>query len=1117
MSDLAHYSFLPWLRQGLSTKITEKDTLGKSGTGLDNAIIRVTLKVDVTVQDTSIEDDSLNDTIISKQVHLVGPGDIVGLSDRAIVRTNPPKNITNFEANSLVYMDFYEEDFLWRYTPANPDTSTQNKARRLRPWLTLLVLKETEFELQENPDGLAVLMINDSTKDSIFPKHTETWAWAHVQMNQPLVNGSGNALTNEVNNALEEDPDNGISRLLCPRKLVKSTAYTAFLIPAFETGRLAGLGEPATGIKAQEPSWQKAANGTVSFSSTRQGYFPVYHQWSFHTGAFGDFESLVAVLEPIVMENNSGKMPMDIQSPGFALDGVSESKTLGMEGALKPPNAVPDVWPKPGGDKDFEEGLQKLLNFSQEVADENSPTTSLDTNPFYNVPTHDDPILVPPTYGLHHAMIKKLGSRRGQRNPKWIETLNKNPTLRATAGLGTKTVQDKQEDLMHRAWQQIGEVNDANQKIKEAELAKMASRSLFSKHIASASFNKGLTRTSAFHKRILNQSGTKTIQTDFVESRIPLAAKSAAFKRITRPGKKGNKIINRLSDPAIDFQKNLLVNFNTTNTLQDNLNGVDVSNDTKALMAAAPKAAPVNAVTLALVDTAITTAVTHYNTDETNVAQETFFRTVQAANLDSSNLTAQRNALRNALNGLNNPNPSAAVKTLVEAVITDILSLQKNVDNSGFTSISIKISRYKEVFGTVSTTKFYESIRVSRPLDDDDDGKESFSSATSSQDLETFQSTFANLKQKTDEFESPVVLPVLNDLNQVYADLREKINPLRTIDRKITRRIKVWDNGKLIPLPRLKPIMAHPEFPEPVYEYLGKISQNFILPNIDQLPNNALTLLESNQRFIEAYMAGLNHEMARELVWREFPTDKRGTYFRQFWNIKDNILAQEGSSQLDIKKMHTWKGALGTHSAKEKPANLVLVVRGELLNKYPNTMVYAQKAKYDPNTPSEARMLPGSITPENTKFPLFSAELEPDIMLFGFDLDAEEAKGTRIDDDNTPVNDDHAGWFFVFKERPGQITFGLDDFTDDLGNRIMPGENGTEEIPETWNDLAWEHLVDTAEALEEYQIDLAKVLPIPDPGDAHPHPIWGSNSADLASILYQNPVIFARHAAEMLP
>ena len=40
---------------------------------------------------------------------------------------------------------------------------------------------------------------------------------------------------------------------------------------------------------------------------------------------------------------------------------------------------------------------------------------------------------------------------------------------------------------------------------------------------------------------------------------------------------------------------------------------------------------------------------------------------------------------------------------------------------------------------------------------------------------------------------------------------------------------------------------------------------------------------QTNNRFIEAYLVGLNHEMARELLWREYPTDQRGTYFSSFW------------------------------------------------------------------------------------------------------------------------------------------------------------------------------------------------------------------------------------------
>ena len=57
-------------------------------------------------------------------------------------------------------------------------------------------------------------------------------------------------------------------------------------------------------------------------------------------------------------------------------------------------------------------------------------------------------------------------------------------------------------------------------------------------------------------------------------------------------------------------------------------------------------------------------------------------------------------------------------------------------------------------------------------------------------------------------------------------------------------------------------------------------------PNINLIPPNSITLVETNQRFIESYMVGLNHEFARKLLWREYPTDQRGSYFRQFWDVK---------------------------------------------------------------------------------------------------------------------------------------------------------------------------------------------------------------------------------------
>ena len=106
--------------------------------------------------------------------------------------------------------------------------------------------------------------------------------------------------------------------------------------------------------------------------------------------------------------------------------------------------------------------------------------------------------------------------------------------------------------------------------------------------------------------------------------------------------------------------------------------------------------------------------------------------------------------------------------------------------------------------------------------------------------------------------------------------------------------------------------MAYPEIDLPMYKPLADYSSELFLPNINFIEQNSISLLETNQEFIESYMVGLNHEFSRELMWREYPTDQRGSYFRQFWEAQgfhdtDNLSPEELKEKLrDIPPIHTW-------------------------------------------------------------------------------------------------------------------------------------------------------------------------------------------------------------------
>src|SRR5262249_26978424 len=76
------------------------------------------------------------------------------------------------------------------------------------------------------------------------------------------------------------------------------------------------------------------------------------------------------------------------------------------------------------------------------------------------------------------------------------------------------------------------------------------------------------------------------------------------------------------------------------------------------------------------------------------------------------------------------------------------------------------------------------------------------------------------------------------------------------------------------------------KFRQPMYQPLRDLSQELLLPGVDAVLPNSVLGLKTNRRFVEAYMVGLNVEMGRELLWRGFPTDQRGTCFDQFWDSR---------------------------------------------------------------------------------------------------------------------------------------------------------------------------------------------------------------------------------------
>jgi hypothetical protein len=280
--------------------------------------------------------------------------------------------------------------------------------------------------------------------------------------------------------------------------------------------------------------------------------------------------------------------------------------------------------------------------------------------------------------------------------------------------------------------------------------------------------------------------------------------------------------------------------------------------------------------------------------------------------------------------------------------------------------------------------------------------------------------------------------------------------------------------------------------------------------------------MKTNQRFIEAYLVGLNHEFARELLWREYPTDQQGSPFRQFWDVSNYVDVEDRDARTltedlkDIPPIHQWRRpqALGSHNQRDAQGDaeqVVLVIRGDLLKRYPNAYIYAQQAHWGADKRANRLVLSdetGELYATNKKdrrlrFPLYRAQVAPDIHFIGFDLTVEEVRGDpRLEETaaaRLALGGTNLGWFFVLQEVVGEPRFGLD-----VDAPVEPG-------PSRWDNLSWAHL----DLSGGQAVDLAKPMKAGLTG-SDDGVKWNANAADMAYILYQKPALVAIHGRDML-
>jgi len=312
--------------------------------------------------------------------------------------------------------------------------------------------------------------------------------------------------------------------------------------------------------------------------------------------------------------------------------------------------------------------------------------------------------------------------------------------------------------------------------------------------------------------------------------------------------------------------------------------------------------------------------------------------------------------------------------------------------------------------------------------------------------------------------------------------------------------------------PRLDPIMVAPEIPTPMMGPLIERGQDWLLPGLEALPRNCVALVEPDRAFIESYMVGLNHEMSRELLWRGFPTDQRGTVFARFWDRRGSVDTTTAPvPERDIGPIHLWnqQRSLGSNLLGASGDFLVLLIRGDLLQRYPGATIYLQRARWQRNAigfiSTENRLairepvpLPDAAAWEaDTRFPAFSGRLGDDITFLGFPLSRDEVRG-RSRENVMCWNSGNPGWFVVFQEQPTEPRFGLD--ADGVA------------APASWNDLSWSSMTTTTAGY----VKLAETSAAQRFAELALTPKWDGRSDSLAAILLQRRFRMFIHASDLV-
>lgn len=932
-------------------------------TKLENDHIIGDLLINVEGRPNSQDDSPIRNTdpSVKHTVTVYGPSDISGINPAAIARVFPAPNTPDFEYNYFPFIEFKDPDFLWRYSlDINP---TSNNPASLQPWLLLIAL--TAEELKNVVISSSESQLTMQIPRAYLPEQNAiNCLSAHTQINgQKNTDADCQITVNEdLHKEINKSPENNCCRLLCLRKLEKSTSYTLLLIPyPYYKQDNNIITEINFHINANDPTADIA--------------LPLYFQSTFMTADTGDFEDLACLLKPTDTLAAAGTRVVD-DNANFQDEAnleVKEKRFFMREAALATPGftfdpsteyqAVSSIrFPLIRETKKLS-ALEKRKQYTKQLKDQkrtaqivNQLNTQLGRLSYLEKDS-PDPLVDMPYYGHTFQKTLLLGNSDHNnwfRPTSWHEELNLDFRNRIAAGLGTSLIQKHQEAYVKKCWYQVGDIRLANEALRKAHIATMLSVSLYKRYMESLSDEHFLMRTRPFHSYYRNYCSKShlSLKKELADSGLPRGVLQLAFGKIAHQylGLKELKLLNPW--------------------------------------------------TLKL-----------------------------------------------------KPKPSKPSDPIASDMPQKIKDAAKK-------------------------------LRLSL----------------------TYIPSFQKNTKPTQE-----IIPI-KPIDNIQDCVRKPFKIDQIILTEMKSRIQFQDKQKKITT--LEPLIIAPKIDEPMYKSLKTLSLDYILPGLEKLPHNSVILCEENRRFIESYFVGLNHEIGRELTWRKFPMDPRGTVFNYFWDpatletATDEELPPLDSFNhtrplRDIEDIHQWKNKLGenfsTYQSESQHINetvhpknsnrIVLLIKGDLIRRYPDTIIYAVRCNNDTYT-----NLHRSETSELTEIPpVFRGQLAPDTLAIGFPFTKDDI---QYDERN------RIHYYFVLQENYQLPRFGLDvsPLTSSLDNCNTTPTTLSDENCNVANDFNWGQVIEDGRGYINNISSISSDL----------------NASEFAEKTYQTPIQLVIHVSHLL-